>query len=361
VPTFVRVCLAAPRWRQRVFGVGTRDYLWLDVFLGAMLRGEWDAFEQRLIEGLACEADARAQEAWPDEGLIDDAAAAFRYDRDLITRDETLAWLDRAGITLEDWTNALVRGLLRNERGADLAELASRYRAALAIPATAFAADGICSDDFDRWATTLAGRAAIAAAMPQPQSSDRFDAVARADVVRQRYSAWLEGLDVEQIDERLRHIAQLEQRFSVHVRAATTTDALASQVARNRMDWTRVDLERLLLDSENAAREAVCCVREDGLSLIEVAMESGRAIRDTRVLLESLEPELQDAVLSAGIDQLLGPIAVDAGYEVVWVAGKATADLGDPLVRARAEAAVVEQVVSRAVLSHVRWWHRPRT
>jgi hypothetical protein len=105
----------------------------------------------------------------------------------------------------------------------------------------------------------------------------------------------------------------------------------------------------------------VCCVREDGLSLIEVAMESGRAIRDTRVLLESLDPELQDAVLSAGVDQLVGPIAVDAGYEVVWVAGKATADLSDPLVRARAEAAVVQQVVSRAVLSHVRWWHRPRT
>lgn len=121
----------------------------------------------------------------------------------------------------------------------------------------------------------------------------------------------------------------------------------------------RVDLERLSFPGIVAAREAAWCVREDGLTLSEVAIESRMSVRDTRELLERLEPELRDAVLSANVDQLIGPLSVGSRYEVAWVVGKAPPDLADPLVRAPAEEAVVEQLVSKAILSHVRIDERP--
>ena len=108
-------CLLNSRWRQKVFSVGPREYVWLDVFLAAMLRGEWRQFERQLVEGLAClaaAADPRA--AWPDDRQIEDAANTFRYERDLITSDETISWLDRAGLTIDAWTDYLVRRLLHD-------------------------------------------------------------------------------------------------------------------------------------------------------------------------------------------------------------------------------------------------------
>ena len=50
----------------------------------------------------------------------------------------------------------------------------------------------------------------------------------------------------------------------------------------------RVDLERVSFNTADAAREAICCVRDDGLTLTDVAIESRRAVRDTRDLLERI-------------------------------------------------------------------------
>jgi hypothetical protein len=108
-------------------------------------------------------------------------------------------------------------------------------------------------------------------------------------------------------------------------------------------------------ESADAAREAACCVREDGLTLSEVAIESRQPVRDTRDLLERLDPGLRQAVLGADVDELVGPLIVGLRHEVVWVVGKKPGDLADPIVRARAEEAVVDQMVARAILTHVRW------
>jgi hypothetical protein len=86
-----------------------------------------------------------------------------------------------------------------------------------------------------------------------------------------------------------------------------------------------------------------------------VAIEAHQPIRDTRDLLEQLDPPLRDVVRGAGSDELVGPVAVGTRHEVAWVASKRPADLVDPIVRARAEAAVVDHMVARAILTHVRW------
>ncbi len=41
------------------------------------------------------------------------------YDRDLLTSDATIAWIEQEGLTLDDWTNFLVGRLLVEEWAID--------------------------------------------------------------------------------------------------------------------------------------------------------------------------------------------------------------------------------------------------
>jgi hypothetical protein len=355
-------CLPSPRWRQKVLSVGRREYVWLDVFLAAMLRGEWRQFERRLVEGLACFAAAGADPgvSWPADRQIEEAANAFRYERDLIASDETIAWLDRAGLTIDAWTDYLVRRLLHDRCRDRLDDILQQNIAPASVGDVDVAAEGICSGAFDRFLRTLAGRAAIAVLPDRVSHAAVTVDPLRIDCVRVEHAAWLDALDSADVTRRAMHLAELESAFHAQARVATTTDALASQLARHRLEWTRVDLERVSFETADAAREATCCVRDDGLTLSEVAIELRQPVRDTCDLLERLDPTLRDAVLSAGVDELVGPVAVGRRHEVVRVAGKRPADLADPIVRARAEAAVIDQKVARAILSHVRWAERPR-
>jgi hypothetical protein len=338
-----------------VFTAGDRDYAWLDVFLSAMMRGDWPPFERQLLHGLACVAEAASGDTWPDQDRLDAAATAFRYERDLLTTEETMAWIEHAGLTVEDWTDFLVRRLLREDWSDRLDRLVDSHAASVEVTEGAFAAEGLCSDAFERLARTLAGRAAVAGSRECPPI-DRGE----VEELRGRHAAWLEAVDPADLTRRLTHLAGLESIFAAEALASLTPEALGSQLARNRMDWMRIDLERLSFATVDAAREAACCVRDDGNTLSEVAIWSRQPVRDTREILERLEPGLRDAVLSAGVDELIGPVQVGTQYEVAWIVGKATADLADALVRGRAEAAVVEQLVSKAVLTSVRWIEKPR-
>jgi hypothetical protein len=357
-------CLLSDRWRQKVLSVGRREYDWLDVFLAAMLRGDWQPFERQLAGGLACfaAADANTRICWPDDRQIEEAANAFRYERNLVASDETLAWLDRAGLTFDAWTDYLVRRLLHDRCRNRLEEVLQRNLAPTRVGDVDFAAEGICSGIFDRFLRTLAGHAATALLQDRvvhaPIEVDTVEVdPLRIDCLRREHIVWLGVLDPDDVTERALHLAQLESAFHARACAAATADALASQLARHRFEWTRVDLERLSFETADAAREAACCVRDDGLTLSEVAIEARQPIRDTRDLLERLDPPWREAVLGAGSNELVGPVAVGTRHEVAWVAGKSPADLADPIVRARAETAVVDQMVARAILAHVR---RPR-
>jgi hypothetical protein len=344
--------LLAPRWGAAVFAAGGRTYDWLDVFLAAMWRGEWATFERELHEGLARQAAGGDPPGVAvGEREVQNAADEFRYARGLISGDDALAWLERSGLTVDAWAGFLVRRLLRERWRAYIDQRPGH--AAPQHPADDdVAAEGICSGAFDRFALVLAGRAATAVAGGGPiMTADP----SRLDRVLREHRTWLAALDQRGLGERLSHVAYLDETFADRAGTVPTTDALASQLGRHRLAWTRVDLERLAFATADAAREAACCVRDDRRTLTEVAIDVRAPVRDTRDVLAQLEPALRDAVLSADIDTLIGPIEVGSRHELLWVLAKRPPDLADPLVRALAAAAVVEQITARAVLAHVRW------
>ena len=348
--------LARPQLRLPVFRTGDRIYTWLDIMLDAMLHGDWADFERHLAHGAACAAEADRTDAWPDPADVEAASNDFRYARDLITSEETEAWLERMGFDMEIWSDVLTRDILRSRWPELRSALPADAAVVTAIDNTLISAEGICSGRFTQFAQRLAERAAVAQTADNPGDETDVDTVINA--AKTRNAAWFKAMPHDQLDQKLRQLARIASRAANQLAAAITPAAMATHLDRYRLDWLRIDLERLDFKTDAAAREAEWCVREDGLSLSDVAIESRRSVTDERALLDTLPATLRHAVLSASPGELVGPIEVDGRFIVAHILAKTPAVLDDPLIRARAERSVADAVRSKAVLSQVKWIER---
>lgn len=345
-------CLAADTWLAPLFKTSAHTYTWLDMALAAMIRGDWSRFNYRLTRGAALVARAERLNAWPTSADIDAAATAFRYERELLTIDETEEWLARSGLTMELWTDILIRDLLR----AGDVEVAIDT-VAVASEEALVRAEGICSGLFLRFTEQLAARAALADALDEPVEPDAVQAI--VDSVHQAWPAWLDGIAAERLEARLRRLAAVDAGFQAVAARMADDEAMAARVDRSRLEWMRIDLERLSFATADAAAEAALCVREDGMTLSDVAMEAGQPIEDVRAVLEDLEEPLRDVVLSGGVDTLVGPVDLGGRLTVAMVLCKIPPSLDDPLIRSRAERAIVESLGQKAIFSHVTWLEKP--
>lgn len=345
-------CLAADTWLTPLFRTSAHTYTWLDMVLAAMIRGDWSRFADRVARGAALAAQADRLNRWPDSADVDAAATAFRYDRDLLTIDETEAWLAATGLTMDLWSAILIRERLRTEdTGVELEPVAVAGDEALVR------AEGICSGLFLQFTEQLAARAALADALEEPVEPDVVQRI--VDTVQRTWSAWLDGIAPDRLDDRLRRLATVDAGFQAVAARMADDDSMAARVDRSRLEWMRVDLERLSFETADAAAEAALCVREDGMTLSDVAMEAGQPIEDVRAVLADLEEPLRELVLSAGIDTLVGPVDIAGRLTVAMVLGKMPPSLDDPLVRRRAERAIVDSLGQKAIFSHVSWLQKP--
>src|SRR5881394_4272825 len=88
---------------------GSRKYTPRDAIDAALFRGELDS---KWAEFLRCvESEKRADELDLDldDSAIATAAEAFRYEHDLITAEETEAWLVTRRLTLDDFSDYFTR------------------------------------------------------------------------------------------------------------------------------------------------------------------------------------------------------------------------------------------------------------
>src|SRR6266446_1839720 len=86
-----------------VCACGEQEYTARDAIDAAIFRGELDVKWKELLHQVAAERRADELELEPDESAISSAAEAFRYEYDLITAEETEAWLANRGLTLDDF------------------------------------------------------------------------------------------------------------------------------------------------------------------------------------------------------------------------------------------------------------------
>src|SRR3954469_21444883 len=95
--------------RKGIFLCEDRSVTGRDVIDAAIFRGELEPEWQYLLRLLAAESRADEQNLEFDDDAIDTAAEQFRYQRDLITAEETEQWLAGRGLTLGDFSAYFVR------------------------------------------------------------------------------------------------------------------------------------------------------------------------------------------------------------------------------------------------------------
>jgi len=352
--------MAGSFWGRHAFSIGGVDFSWHDVVLAAMVRGEWSAFERRLAEGLACDARARADDVLPSEEAIDEAATAFRYDRDLIAAADVTAWLDRLALSADEWGDYLRRDLLRRQVSNDLDDVLDRFAPSARNLVEAAVVDGICSGAFDAFEHAFAGRAALvfdtdaarfrrvceqcaAAASPDPLVAQ----------LAHTHAHWLSIGDAGTATARLSLVSELDAAFSTIADHIAANGQLHSIIDDNRLEWMRLELETISFATESAAREAMLCMQVDGLSLHDVGALARRAVDRTVVALEDIDPQRRERLISAEPGHAVGPMTVDGRFDVALLVSRTAPALSEPVIAARARALAVDRALRSAARDHV--------
>lgn len=341
-------------WSRAVFVIDGKDITVADVVRAAHFRGElepvWTAL-QRLVERATRAADGGD----PDEASLQSLSEQFRYERDLITAEETERWLDGRGLTLEDFSAYFLRhywaDTLDDTTGRPALDLASASDALWELLRVELQLSG----ELDRMARRLSWRFAAAHAQrdqsaahldgrgplhdPTPDDTSLKDWPARLECDRQ----WLEDMQ------------QLEAAYRRQCEWLMTPDHVERSLKSMRLTLTRIDLETVEVDSLDAVREVVMCLREDGMSMSEVASEERYPYRRTEVVFEDLPPEVQQKVLCAVPGEVLEPLSHADGFELHRLLGKADPDLADDEVRERVERQMLERHFSELTPTCVQW------
>jgi hypothetical protein len=341
-----------------VFLCGERPFTVRDLLDAAHFRGELEPAWKDLLRLVAAEHKADAEGLEVVDEAIDTAAEQFRYQRDLITAEETEQWLIERGLTLSDFSAHFVRHYWR-EKWDDIEPDAIDYFFAPNDFREMLTSELILSGELDRMALRQSWRAAAGcAAAERPASAEliaeeqaRF--FERSDLAEDQLAEWLERLGRD--PEWFRAALEME---AIHRR---DSDALLSQHAREReiaalrLPLTRFEVETIELDSLDAAREALLCVREDGMSMEEVATEGRYPYRRPEPLLEEIPEDLQQKFLSVHPGEILEPIAHGDGFHLCRVIGKEEPDVNDPLVQERAENRILDRHFADLTTRHIQW------
>jgi hypothetical protein len=340
-----------------VFTAGGTPYYFEDVVLAATLWGEWDDISRISRQGIAClkRLDATGEQLQSVE--LDAAAKEFRYERSLITAEETESWLARHSLTLEQWLGHLRRSLLRERWSGELDGTTTAYRPTEEEVAQVVMCDAICSGEFDRLAWRLAARAAALDALgdqsrpPSPGAEAEVElpvAVDGGDTV-------LSEIPQQRLRERAALLARLEASFRDYRARRVTPDAVHAEVSHHQLDWIRVDCRYLSFPREEMAREAALCLREDGAQLADVARDAHVPLRETTFFVDELDESVRALFVGVRSGDVLGPLALEGASMVFQINDKTMPSPDDPEVVARAEERVLDRAVEVEIRERVRW------
>lgn len=327
-----------------------------EVLCAAHFRGELSAGAAKLAFRDACAAEAERLGLQPDNEAIGTMVEQFRYERDLISAEETEAWLGLRGLTAEDLEKHMARRHWEEALGAKMTA-EETVPPVTAIFLGPLAADMMFDDGFRPPAVALSRRlvAGIGARRPDDNQVDaerrRFLARAGLDPARldgwlaalERHSAWLEGMLV------------LEGTYVAAAAALLTPARLAGELAALRLPLTRLDLECVEFESLEAAREGHLCVREDGLSLEQVAEEARYPFRRYALLAEQAPEDLRQRLLCASVGEVLPPAPVGGVFHLLRLTGKVEPGLADPAVRERLEQRILDAHFGETAAGELRW------
>jgi hypothetical protein len=341
-----------------IFLCGDRTFCVRDMVDAAHFRGELEPEWKNLLRHVAAERKADAQDLEIDDAAIDIAAEQFRYEHDLITAEETENWLTERGLTLGDFSAYFVRHYW-GKQWDEVEPEAVNFFIAPSELRELLTSELILSGELDRMAQRLSWRVAASCAAegrdidPELIADEQTRFLERSGVSEDQLPDWLGRLGRE--PEWFRNALAMEAIHRRDCAALFSREARAREIAALRLPLTRFEVETIELDSLDAAREALLCAREDGMSMEEVATEGRYPYRRPELLLEEIPEDLQQKFLSVQAGEILEPIAHGDGFHLCRIIGKAEPDVDDPVVKRRAEERILERHFSDLTTRHIQW------
>jgi hypothetical protein len=344
--------------RKIVFACGDRAVTVRDLLDAALFGGELEPAWEELLRLVATERKADEQELEYSDEAIDAAVERFRYEHDLITAEETEQWLADRGLGLGDFGAYFVRHYW-GEQFEDVAAEPLDFLTAPNEMHDLLTTELILCGELDRIAQRLSWRLAASGethnepVAPELIAKEKAHFLERSGLREDEVAGWLEkiGRDEEWWHECLR----MEAIHHRDCAALLSREAREREIAALRLPLTRFEIETIELDSLDAAREAVLCARDDGMSMEEVAAEGRYPYRHPEVLLEEIPEDLQQKFLSVHPGEILEPIARGDGFHICRVVGKAEPDLEDPAVKKRAEERILDRHFADLTTRHIQW------
>lgn len=342
-----------------IFTCGDEAFAVHDLLDAALIRGKLEPVWRELLRLLACEKRAADLDLKADESAIDAAAQSFRYRHDLITAEETEQWLEVWGIALGDFSDYFGRGFWGKVMHENVTPEPLDYLSAPVELRELLRVHLVLSGELTRIATRSSWRAAsyyaAAAKVMEPQLIAE----------QEQFFLAREGLNKSMLPEFLARLERdtdwfakqmsIEAVYHQHVEELLTLEARKRELATLRLPLTRFDLEIIEFDSRDAAREAFLCVRDDDVSMAEIASESRYPYRNVKLLLEEIDDELQQKFLSLSPGSVLEPIKRGDGFQLYKITGKHEPDREDPAIRARVDRRILDRHFTELATKHVVW------
>jgi hypothetical protein len=319
-----------------------------DAVDAAIFRGELQEKWQAFLRHVAAEERADELELELDESAISAAAEEFRYRHDLITAEETERWLSNRGLTFEDFSDYFARQYCVHAVDEGLSPERIGYTSAAPELRDLFVAELILSGALEEITTKLMWRLAARCAGNEPTSqaiaAEKRKFLNRIAIEPALLTSWLEevGRNSQWLDEML----VVEAAYKAHCDALLVPEARQRELMALRLRLTRFEIELIELESHDAAKEALFCVREDGMSMEEVATDGRYPYRRVDSLLEDLPTDAQQKYLSVSQGEVLEAMPRGDGFELCRVVRKIEPRLEDPTVKLRIDQRLLNQYFS---------------
>ncbi len=313
-----------------------------DLVLLGILTGDWKRFSDDARRGVALAENGAAEAVEASD--LRAAATAFRYARGLVSASEFTTWLRERELTLADLSAVLVRQLLDERAGGDSGERAGDDALAAVLRVEAY-----CRGTLDALADGAANRLAAAdrlaeRAVAEPVT-ERVEALVAAAL--DEHAAALPALGEEALRWRCTRLVALDESLSRLRAEVASPQAVAECLAGHRLDWLRLRGQELALAELGAAREARLLMRDDGLTLEEVAARAGAIPRGRTVYLEDIPADARAAFAAAAPGELVGPWLQDAEWRVLALAEKSPPAEDDALLAERANDELLSGMLER--------------
>jgi hypothetical protein len=318
-----------------------------DLVLLALLIGSWEEFEQRVVRGLVLDA-LELPPIEPEE--IRAAATYFRYGHNLVSANDFREWLGERSLRVADLVGVIRRRMLRER------EL-ERPTGGSSDIAGALWAEAVCGGVLRQLALAAADRLAAAYRL----DDEAPDSVAvgleepTLELVMTCTATGLPGLGEGELRRRLRRLLALGEALERLRERVADDEAIQRCLSSHLLDWLQIGGDELVFDTEGSAREARLLIVDDALPIAEVAGRARVTVTPRQLVLDGAPAEASAALVACPPGEIAGPWLEEERWRLLAVAVKEPPSPQDEMMRERATAELLRDVLDRTLAGRVAW------